>query len=155
AAARLPCRSRHSSIPTCRATATSLGQGAGGSASTSSTECVTLRSSASAPAGRRICGHGYVMNRLPAGSLRLTACRDPSRFVWPGSGYMRSLRLRSPSLLAALALVAGVSAVAVATSAAASSTEATVPRYDHIALIVEENHGFADVIGNPNAPNLN
>jgi hypothetical protein len=68
---------------------------------------------------------------------------------------MRSLRLNSPSLLAAIALAAGAGAVAVATSAAASSTDATVPHYDHIALIVEENHGFADVIGNPNAPNLN
>src|SRR6516225_588830 len=68
---------------------------------------------------------------------------------------MRSLRLRSPSLLAAIALVAGVGAVTVATNASASGTDATVPHYDHIALIVEENHGFADVIGNPNAPNLN
>jgi hypothetical protein len=30
-----------------------------------------------------------------------------------------------------------------------------VPRYDHVFVIVEENHGFADVIGNPAAPNLN
>jgi hypothetical protein len=30
-----------------------------------------------------------------------------------------------------------------------------VARYDHIFVIVEENHGFADVIGNPAAPNLN
>jgi hypothetical protein len=31
----------------------------------------------------------------------------------------------------------------------------TVPRYDHIFLIVEENHGFTQIIGNPAAPNLN
>jgi hypothetical protein len=43
----------------------------------------------------------------------------------------------------------------VATRAAASGTDATVPRYDHIALIVEENHGFNDIIGNPNAPIFN
>ena len=28
-------------------------------------------------------------------------------------------------------------------------------RYDHVFVVVEENHGFADVIGNPAAPNLN
>jgi hypothetical protein len=27
--------------------------------------------------------------------------------------------------------------------------------YDHLFVIVEENHGFSDVIGNPAAPNLN
>jgi len=31
----------------------------------------------------------------------------------------------------------------------------SVPAYDHIMVVVEENHGFADVIGNPAAPNLN
>src|SRR5262249_33072852 len=91
----------------------------------------------------------------PTGSLRLTRRGDPSRLRSPGSGYMRSFRLRSPSLLAVIALTAGVGAVTVATSAAASGTDATVPHYDHIALIVEENHGFADIIGNPHAPNLN
>lgn len=30
-----------------------------------------------------------------------------------------------------------------------------VPAYDHIMVVVEENHGFSDVIGNPAAPNLN
>jgi len=32
---------------------------------------------------------------------------------------------------------------------------ATFPRYDHIFLIIEENHGFSEVIGNSAAPNLN
>jgi hypothetical protein len=31
----------------------------------------------------------------------------------------------------------------------------SVPAYDHIMVVVEENHGFGDVIGNPAAPNLN
>jgi hypothetical protein len=57
-------------------------------------------------------------------------------------------------MLTFAALVAAVGAVATASNAAAATT-ATVPHYDHIALIVEENHGFADVIGNRNAPNLN
>ena len=30
-----------------------------------------------------------------------------------------------------------------------------VPRYDHILVIIAENHGFAQIIGNPSAPNLN
>ena len=30
-----------------------------------------------------------------------------------------------------------------------------VPRYDHIFVIIAENHGYAQIIGNPNAPNLN
>ena len=30
-----------------------------------------------------------------------------------------------------------------------------VPRYDHILVIIAENHGYAQIIGNPKAPNLN
>jgi hypothetical protein len=30
-----------------------------------------------------------------------------------------------------------------------------IPRYDHILVIIAENHGFAQIIGNPLAPNLN
>jgi phospholipase C len=30
-----------------------------------------------------------------------------------------------------------------------------VPRYDHILVIIAENHGYGQIIGNPNAPNLN
>src|SRR5215472_18098938 len=40
-------------------------------------------------------------------------------------------------------------------AAAAGGSLSPIPRYDHIFVIVEENHGFADVIGNPAAPNLN
>lgn len=42
-----------------------------------------------------------------------------------------------------------------AVPAAGASGSPSVPHYDHIFLIVEENHGFADVIGNTAAPNLN
>ena len=31
----------------------------------------------------------------------------------------------------------------------------SVPHYDHVFLVMEENNGFSDVIGNPAAPNLN
>jgi phospholipase C len=30
-----------------------------------------------------------------------------------------------------------------------------VPHYDHVVIVVEENHGFDDVIGSPNAPFIN
>src|SRR5690348_14278302 len=54
----------------------------------------------------------------------------------------------------AAVLIAGTTATAAATGTAAG-TPTSVPRYDHIFVIVEENHGFQDVIGNPAAPNLN
>jgi hypothetical protein len=58
--------------------------------------------------------------------------------------------------LAAGALVAGLVAIAgTATAAASGSTSASVPKLDHVFLIMEENNGFYDVIGNPAAPNLN
>src|SRR5262245_25118221 len=51
---------------------------------------------------------------------------------------------------------ATVVALAGAAPAAAQPTTTTgVSHYDHIFVIVEENHGFGDVIGNPAAPNLN
>jgi len=39
--------------------------------------------------------------------------------------------------------------------APAAGAAAVVPSYDHIFVVVEENLGFSDVIGNPAAPNLN
>jgi hypothetical protein len=48
-----------------------------------------------------------------------------------------------------------VAATAAVPAGAATGAAAPAPRYDHIFVIVEENHGFADVIGNPAAPNLN
>jgi hypothetical protein len=58
---------------------------------------------------------------------------------------------RFPILAACLAVVG---AMAVAPAASAQSTSA-MPRLDHVFLIMEENNGFGDVIGNPAAPNLN
>src|SRR5262250_3591566 len=50
----------------------------------------------------------------------------------------------------------GAAVCAGATSAAAQpSAAAPVPHLDHVVVIVEENNGFHDVIGNPAAPNLN
>jgi hypothetical protein len=39
--------------------------------------------------------------------------------------------------------------------ASASPRSAVAAHYDHVFVIVEENHSFTDVIGNPAAPNLN
>ena len=64
---------------------------------------------------------------------------------------MSSLRRSSFALLvAACWAAAGLTSVA-----SASPRPATSSHYDHIFVIVDENHGFNDVIGNPAAPNLN
>lgn len=54
------------------------------------------------------------------------------------------------ALLAAALAAGGALAAAPAAAAAAPSAH-----YDHVFVIVEENHGYTDVIGNPAAPNLN
>jgi hypothetical protein len=51
----------------------------------------------------------------------------------------------------ALTLVLALAAGPGAQTAAASA----FPRYDHIFMLTEENHGFQDIIGNPAAPTLN
>src|SRR5262252_1804676 len=38
---------------------------------------------------------------------------------------------------------------------AAQAGDTGFPRYDHIFLIIEENHGYNDIIGNKFAPNIN
>jgi len=57
-------------------------------------------------------------------------------------------------VLSVLAMSAST-ASASATAPQTSTLKAPVDRYDHVFLIVEENHGPEDVIGNPAAPNLN
>ncbi|HYS34854.1 MAG TPA: alkaline phosphatase family protein, partial [Pseudonocardiaceae bacterium] len=54
-------------------------------------------------------------------------------------------------------IVVTVAAVAAGLTLAVpnASASAPVPHYDHVFMVVEENHGFTDVIGNPAAPNLN
>jgi hypothetical protein len=65
---------------------------------------------------------------------------------------MQRTKLLLPAALAIASLgIARASALAASPSPAA----ATFPRYDHIFLIIEENHGFSQIIGNPAAPNLN
>jgi hypothetical protein len=45
---------------------------------------------------------------------------------------------------------AAVLAIVSSTAGAAS-----LPRYDHVFMLVEENHGYQDIIGNPAAPTIN
>ena len=54
-------------------------------------------------------------------------------------------------------VVAGVlvAALPAGARAATPSAPASASHYDHMFVLVEENHGFSDVIGNPAAPNLN
>ena len=71
---------------------------------------------------------------------------------------MRFLTLTAGLVLGAALLTGGPPAVAAVPAAAAvpsAAAPAAVPHLDHIFLIIEENNGFRDVIGNPAAPNLN
>ena len=58
-------------------------------------------------------------------------------------------------LLGAAVLVGALPAAAASSSSAVSSAAKPVPRLNHVFLIMEENNGFTDVIGNRAAPNLN
>jgi len=52
-------------------------------------------------------------------------------------------------------LLAVVLVLPFASPSVGAATNPSIPRYDHIFVIIEENHGLTDVIGNPAAPNLN
>jgi Phosphoesterase family len=67
------------------------------------------------------------------------------------NGLRRSFP-KVPILAACISLGA---AMAVAVPAASAQSSSAMPRLDHVFLIMEENNGFTDVIGNPAAPNLN
>ena len=55
--------------------------------------------------------------------------------------------MRLLAWIASLGLICG--------ALAARAAPPAFPRYDHVFLIIEENHGLAQIIGNPAAPNLN
>jgi Phosphoesterase family len=76
----------------------------------------------------------------------------PANVLSPGVGLRRHLR-KIHVLIASLALGAAVVVMPAASAVGASS--AAMPRLDHVFVIMEENNGFSDVIGNPAAPNLN
>lgn len=63
------------------------------------------------------------------------------------------MRHRRPArLLGALLLAVGFIALA---GCASAETVTPPPAYDHIVVVVEENHSYADIIGNPDAPFMN
>ena len=70
-------------------------------------------------------------------------------------------KFRTGRMLVGFLGVVGVLAMAASTVSAMASASPTpaikapASRYDHVFVVVEENHGFEDVIGNPAAPNLN
>jgi hypothetical protein len=57
--------------------------------------------------------------------------------------------------LVALATLAALGASGRVTADSTSSGSRAFPRYEHVFLIVEENHGYSQIIGNPAAPELN
>jgi Phosphoesterase family len=73
-------------------------------------------------------------------------------------GRIRDRWRRFGRLASACGIAAGLSLVGVAFSAgpaAQALSSASMPHLDHVFIIMEENNGFHDVIGNRAAPNLN
>src|SRR5262245_64687466 len=66
------------------------------------------------------------------------------------------MRVPARGMLAiAIAAVWAASGMSLADAAASPPAAPAAGHYDHVFVIVEENHGFTDIIGNPAAPNLN
>jgi hypothetical protein len=59
------------------------------------------------------------------------------------------------SLVALLSGAPVAALMPVGAHAAQAAQQGAGSHYDHVFVVVEENHGFTDVIGNPAAPNLN
>jgi hypothetical protein len=71
-------------------------------------------------------------------------------------GRIRQRLRRFGRLAGACLVAAALSLIGVAAGPAAlAQPAASMPRLDHVFLIMEENNGFHDVIGDPAAPNLN
>jgi len=62
---------------------------------------------------------------------------------------------RLARLAAALVLAGGVAMPTIAGAQGRSAATSGVPSYQHIFMIVMENHSYDQIIGNPSAPNLN
>src|SRR5215469_10285450 len=72
-----------------------------------------------------------------------------------GSRLLGLSRSRRYAAAASLSLLAAAVGVAVPPAVASAAPSAPVPRLAHVFVIVEENNGFHDIIGNRAAPNLN
>jgi phosphatidylinositol-3-phosphatase len=60
------------------------------------------------------------------------------------------------ALAAALAIASGAAVAEPAWCPGSAGDHAgEIPRYDHILVIIAENHGYGQIVGNPAAPNLN
>jgi hypothetical protein len=57
--------------------------------------------------------------------------------------------------LACVAIMVAACAQIIAAAAEADADVASVPRPDHVVIVVEENHSSQNIIGNPNAPYIN
>jgi hypothetical protein len=69
---------------------------------------------------------------------------------------MWSSNCKSVRLATAAVLLCAPAAAGPAWCPGSSSDHANeIPRYEHIFVIIAENHGYAQIIGNPNVPNLN
>jgi hypothetical protein len=85
--------------------------------------------------------------RLAAGVFAKGVRQRLPRGLSTGVGVLAAVGIA----LTALAVLMG----AISTARGSSTRTGSVPVYDHVMVVVEENHGLADVIGNPAAPNLN
>ncbi len=63
--------------------------------------------------------------------------------------------LRNATQRRAAACVAAVAAIAFVVVAGASAASAAFPHYNHVFLLIEENHNYNQIIGNPAAPEIN
>jgi len=52
-------------------------------------------------------------------------------------------------------LASGLAALCLAFAGSAKAQTATVPQYDHVFLVIMENNGYGQIVGNPYAPILN
>lgn len=75
------------------------------------------------------------------------------RAVLPAAG-LRSAALLAAALLTGCTGSPGTPAVTEPSAASPGGSQGTVPRFDHIVIVVEENHSFDDVAGRSDAPYL-
>ncbi|PSB29402.1 phosphoesterase [Stenomitos frigidus ULC18] len=53
------------------------------------------------------------------------------------------------------AKVSPIASIQAIVSSTPTAEDKAIPKYDHIFVVIEENKGYSQIIGNPNAPNLN
>jgi phospholipase C len=63
--------------------------------------------------------------------------------------------LRKATHRVVAACMAAIAAIAFVTVAGASAASAAFPHYNHVFLLIEENHNYNQIIGNPAAPEIN